>query len=107
MSAEELRGKLFGLLGVGGGEAGAVNTLGHLRYVVRGVGGWSLPMQVSVPNAYKVFEGGRPKDPLLEAKIRSFARELVRFARLHRMQPGVEQGLLQVIDRDPSEGSGG
>lgn len=106
LSADELRGKLFGLVSVGGGEAGGINTLGHLRYVVRGVGGWSLPMQVSIPNAYKVFEGGRLTDAALEAKIRSFAKELVRFARLYRVQPGVEQALLQVIDRDPSEGSG-
>ena len=104
LSADELRGKLFGLLGAGGGEAGAINTLGHLRYVVRGVGGWSLPMQVSIPNVYKVFDGGRMTDAKLEEKIRAFARELVRFARLYRMQPGVGQDLLQVIDRDPSEG---
>jgi NAD(P)H-dependent FMN reductase len=106
LGANELRGKLFGLLGVGGGEMGAVNTLGHLRYVVRGVGGWSLPMQISISNAYKVFDGDRLTDPKLEAKVRAFAKELVRFARLYRLEPSIEKALLQVIDRDPAEDSG-
>jgi len=104
LGGDELRGKLFGLLGVGGGEMGAINTLGHLRYVVRGVGGWSLPVQVSIANAYKVFQGGRLADAKLDARIRAFARELVRFARLYGMEPRLAPGLAQVIDRDPAEG---
>lgn len=102
LGAEELRGKLFGLLGVGGGEMGAINTLGHLRYVVRGVGGWSLPVQVSIAHAYRAFDGPRLRDPKLEAKVRAFARELVRFARVNRLEPG-PGNLAQVIDRDPAE----
>ena len=103
LSADELRGKLFGLLGVGGGEVGAINTLGHLRYVVRGVGGWSLPVQVSIAHAYKAFDGGRLRDPKLDQKIRAFAKELVRFARIYAIEPKVEPKLAEVIDRDPAE----
>lgn len=106
LGAEELRGKLFGLLGVGGGEMGAINTLGHLRYVVRGVGGWSLPVQVSIAHAYKAFDGPRLKDPKLDAKVRAFAKELVRFARVNRLEPS-PGNLAQVIDRDPSEDARG
>lgn len=105
LGSDELRGKLFGLLGVGGGEMGAINTLGHLRYVVRGVGGWSLPVQISISHAYKAFDGPRLKDARLEEKVRGFARELVRYARRYREDPGAA-GLLQVIDRDPSETDG-
>jgi FMN reductase len=101
LSSDELRGKLFGLLGVGGGDAGAINTLGHLRYVVRGVGGWSCPAHVSIANAWKAFEGDRIADPKLEERIRSFAKELVRFARLHALEPDFEAGLIRVIDDDP------
>jgi NAD(P)H-dependent FMN reductase len=104
LSSEELRGKLFGLLGVGGGDAGAINTLGHLRYVVRGVGGWSCPAQVSIANAWKAFEGDRIRDPKLEERIRAFAKEMVRFARLHMLEPDFEAGLLRVIDDDPEAG---
>jgi NAD(P)H-dependent FMN reductase len=103
LGSEELRGKLFGLLGVGGGDVGAVNSLGHLRYVVRGVGGWSLPIQVSIPHAHQAFAGDRLRDPKLEERIRTFARELVRFARLHACEPHFEARLADVIDRDPSE----
>jgi FMN reductase len=103
LGADELRGKLFGLLGAGGGDIGAINALGHLRDVVRGVGGWSLPVQVSIPRAYKVFDGERLTDPKLDARLRAFARELVRFARLYALEPKLEAKLAQVIDRDPSE----
>ena len=101
LSREELGGKLIGLLGVGGGATGAINTLGHLRYVVRGVGAWSLPAQVSIPFAGQAFDGDRVRDPQLEERIRSFARELVRFTMLLKVQPKFEAGLLQVIDESP------
>jgi NAD(P)H-dependent FMN reductase len=103
LSSEELRGKLFGLLGVGGGAGGGFHSLGHLRYVVRGVGGWSLPAQVSIPHAWKAFDGDRIVDPKLEERVRSFARELVRFARLYALEPQIEAGLIRVIDDDPDE----
>jgi FMN reductase len=101
LSSEELKGKLFGLLGVAGGEGGAVNTLGHLRYVVRGVGGWSLPAQVSIANAWSAFEGDQLKDRALEERLRFFARELVRFTRLYLLEPGFEVRLMGVIDDNP------
>jgi NAD(P)H-dependent FMN reductase len=103
LTAEEARGKLFGLMGVSGGEAGAVNTLGHLRYVVRGIGGWSLPAQISIPHAVQAFDGDRLKDPKLEGRIRAFAKELIRFTRLHSLVPQLEAGLIQVIDDVPGE----
>lgn len=101
LTADDVRGKLFGLLAVSGGEAGAINTLGHLRYVVRGIGGWSLPAQVSVPSAWQAFDGDRLLDPELDERVRSFAKELVRFTRLHAIEPQFEAGLLRVIDESP------
>lgn len=101
LGEEEFGGKLFGLLGVGGGEAGAINTLGHLRHVVRGVGGWSLPAQVSIPNAGKVFDEDRIVDGRIEDRIRRFGRELVRFTRLYKFEPEFEAGLMGVIDDNP------
>jgi NAD(P)H-dependent FMN reductase len=74
LGADELRGKLFGLMGVGAGDMGAINTLGHLRYVVRGVGGWSLPIQVSIAHAHEAFDGPRLKDAKLEDRIKAFGR---------------------------------
>lgn len=101
LGADEMRGKLFGLLGVSGGDTGAINTLGHLRYVVRGVGGWSLPAQISIANAWRAFDGDTLKDRQLEQRLRAFASELLRFTRLHAIEPHFEAGLIQVIDESP------
>jgi NAD(P)H-dependent FMN reductase len=106
LGGDDVRGKLFGLLGVSGGETGAINTLGHLRYVVRGIGAWSLPAQVSIPHAGKAFDGDRLRDPKLDERLRAFAKELVRFARVHAIVPQIEAGLIQVIDENPDEGGG-
>jgi FMN reductase len=102
LSGDDVRGKLFGLLGVSGGDTGAINTLGHLRYVVRGIGAWSLPAQVSIPHAGRAFEGDRLRDPKLEERLRAFVKELVRFTRLHAVVPQLEAGLIQVIDENPA-----
>jgi NAD(P)H-dependent FMN reductase len=103
LGEDELGGKIFGLLGVGGGESGAINTLGHLRHVVRGVGGWSLPAQVSIPNSSKSFSGDRLVEPRFEDRLRRFARELVRFTRLYKIEPEFEASLMDVIDDSPDE----
>lgn len=100
MGGDEFRGKVFGLLGVAGGAAGAVNTLGHLRVVVRGVGGWSLPVQISIPNVRHAFRDGQMTDRALEDRVRLLGRELVRFARLHSMIPELEDRLMEIIDED-------
>ena len=100
MGGDEFRGKVFGLLGVAGGSSGAINTLGHLRVVVRGVGGWSLPVQISIPNVSSAFRDGKVVDPVLEERVRFFGRELVRFTRLHSMVPELEHRLIEIIDED-------
>ncbi len=100
MGGDEFRGKVFGLLGVAGGSAGAVNTLGHLRVVVRGVGGWSLPVQISIPNVRSAFANGKLVDKGLEERVRFLGRELVRFTRLHSMVPELEHRLVEIIDED-------
>lgn len=100
MGGDEFRGKVFGLLGVAGGSAGAINTLGHLRVVVRGVGGWSLPVQISIPNVRHAFKDGKLVDKAQEDRIRFFGREVVRFTRLHCMVPELEHRLVEIIDED-------
>ncbi len=100
MGSDEFRGKIVGLLGVAGGSAGAVNTLGHLRVVVRGVGGWSLPVQISIPTVRSAFHEGRLVDPGLQQRIDFFGKELVRFARLHSLVPSLEHLLMDIIDEN-------
>lgn len=101
LGSDECRGRIFGLLGVAGGAAGAINTLGHLRVIVRGVGGWSLPVQISIPRVSKAFDGEQLVDADIEQRLHSFGRELVRFSRLHSLVPYLDQILLSdVIDEN-------
>ncbi len=82
LSNEELGGKVFGLIGISGGDMGAVNALSHLRTVVRGVGGHCIPQQVSLPSVYRHFEGDTLTDPKVQDRIQDFAQSLVRCTRL-------------------------
>ncbi len=79
----ELRGKLIGLVAVARGEAGAMNTLNHLRQVGRWVDAWVLPHQVSIPSASSAFgPEGHVLRPGLDAELTQLGSELVRYARL-------------------------
>ncbi len=101
LGSDECRGRIFGLLGVAGGSAGAINTLGHLRVIVRGVGGWSLPVQISIPQVSKAFDGDRLVDKDIDQRLHTFGREMVRFSRLHALVPHLSQVLLtDVIDEN-------
>ncbi len=82
LSNEELGGKVFGLIGISGGDMGAVNALSHLRTVVRGVGGHCIPQQVSLPSVYQYFEGDNLTDRKALDRIQDFATALVRCTRL-------------------------
>ena len=81
MGSRELEGKLFGLVGIAGGRAGATNALGHLRIVLRGVRGWTLPEQISIPQAETTLADGAPADPDLGRRLAAFGGGLVRYAR--------------------------
>jgi FMN reductase len=83
LEENELRGKLVGLVAVARGEAGAVNTLNHLRHVARWVDAWVLPAQVSIPNAGSAFsEDGSVSRPGLAEELERLGTELVRYGKL-------------------------
>ena len=82
LSIQELGGKVFGLIGIAGGDMGAINALSHLRTVVRGVNGHCIPQQVSLPSVYRHFEGERLTDSKSLERVQDFARSLVRCTRL-------------------------
>ncbi len=82
LSNDELGGKTFGLIGISGGDMGAVNALSHLRTVVRGVGGHCIPQQVSLPSVYRRFEGDNLTDGKDLDRVQDFARALVHCTRL-------------------------
>jgi len=83
LGEDPLRGKMVGLLAVARGDAGAMNTLNHLRHVFRWVGAWVLPTQVSIPRAREAFDtSGDPTRAGLAEELRGLGAETVRYARL-------------------------
>ncbi len=91
MGFDEFEGQMLGLVGVSGGRAGALNTLDSLRGIGRALHAWVIPEQVSIPQAWKAFDGaGRPKDPDLEERLWEVGRQVARFAYLHTSEQAQE-----------------
>jgi FMN reductase len=66
-SFTEFEHKMVGIIGVAGGSMGAPNAISHLRAVMRGVGAWVIPHQVSISHSGKIFSGENIlSDPVLE-----------------------------------------
>ncbi len=75
-----LAGKPIALLGVAGGQIGAIKSLEHLRSVCSHVGAIVLPNLVSVPRVKEVFdEQGRCLDGRMEKLIRNLAMSLLNY----------------------------
>lgn len=80
---DELKGKMVGLLATARGEAGAMNTLNHLRHIFRWMEAWVLPNQVSIPRAQEAFSPeGQVLRPGLGAELNALGAEVVRYASL-------------------------
>ena len=83
LGPQYMRGKMVGLLATARGDAGAMNTLNHLRHVCRWMEAWVLPNQVSVPTSQDAFgPGGEVLRPGLEEELLQLGAELVRYAGL-------------------------
>lgn len=79
----DLRGKMVGLLATARGDAGAMNTLNHLRHIFRWMDAWVLPAQVSIPRAQDAFDAdGRVLRPGLVGDLNTLGGEVVRYGGL-------------------------
>jgi FMN reductase len=77
MSFEELSGKVAGLISVLGGQSNS-NALNDLRIILRWVHAWVIPEQISLGQAWKVFnEEGKILDEKLSQRFDAFAGSLV------------------------------
>jgi NAD(P)H-dependent FMN reductase len=77
MSFEELSGKVAGLISVLGGQSNS-NALNDLRIILRWVHAWVIPEQISLGQAWKVFnEEGKILDEKLSQRFDAFAQSLV------------------------------
>lgn len=75
--------KMVGVVGVAGGAMGAINSINHLRTVMRGVGAWVVPHQVSISHSTSAFgPDARVVDPAFEARLLKLGKDVTKFARL-------------------------
>ena len=77
LGPEAIRDKLVGLVATARGDAGAMNTLNHLRHVCRWMNGWVLPVEVSIPRAHESLHAN--VDEKLRNQLVLLGRELVRY----------------------------
>jgi NAD(P)H-dependent FMN reductase len=106
LTFDEMEGKMIGLIGVSGGAMGAFDALNGLRSVGRALHAWVLPQQVTIAEAYKVFDGeGRISDRDLERRVLTVGSEAARFAHLHKC--GRLREFLQIWETAPVNPGGG
>ena len=75
--------KMVGLIGVAGGSIGAINAINHLRIVMRGVGAWVIPHQVSVNNSEKAIkELHSEMDPVIYDRLLKLGSDVAKFSKL-------------------------
>jgi FMN reductase len=85
MSQEQLETKIAGVVGVAGGNTGAINSLNTIRTVGRNLHFWVLPQEVSVANSSKTFnDDGSVNDSEIEQRLLNIGRQVVKFASLQR-----------------------
>ena len=85
MGFKEFEGKMLGLVGISGGKMGATNSLNSLRTVGRSLHAWVVPEQVSLPEAWRLFDhAGKLKDPEIAERLKEVGRQVARFAYLHQ-----------------------
>ncbi len=91
MGFNEFQGKVLGLIGVAGGSTGAINSLNGLRTIGRALRAWVIPNQVSIPQAWQMFDdSGQIKDSDLEKRLKEVGHEVARFAFLHTSEQAIE-----------------
>jgi FMN reductase len=85
MGFDEFEGKMVGLLGVSGGRMGASDALNTLRSVGRALHAWVLPQQVSIAEAWSLFDSeGHINDERLRHRLHDTGAQVARFARVHK-----------------------
>jgi len=106
MGFDEFEGKMWGLVGVAGGSMGALNALNSLRTVGRALHAWVVPEQVSIAQAWKVFdENGHLTDENMRQRLMDVGRQVARFAYLHSARQTRE--FLRMWEEAPENPGGG
>jgi FMN reductase len=74
-----LTDKVIGLISTAGGTQGlqAVNTM---EFVVRALRGWSVPLVIPIPQAWRAFQDGHALNESLADQLRTLGAEVARAA---------------------------
>jgi NAD(P)H-dependent FMN reductase len=81
MTIEDFETKIIGLLGIAGGDLGAINSLNTMKTICRNLHCWVLPHEVSIANSAQTFnDDGTVKDLALEERLLNVGRQVVKFA---------------------------
>jgi FMN reductase len=85
MSTEEFEAKIVGLIGVAGGQVGAIHSLNSMKNICRNLHCWVLPQEVSIAESGRVIgDDGSVIDKELEERLLNIGRQLVKFASLQK-----------------------
>ena len=81
MRIEDFETKIIGLVGVAGGDIGAINSLNTMKTICRNLHCWVLPQEVSIANSGQTFDDdGNVKDAAIEERLLNVGRQVVKFA---------------------------
>ncbi len=84
MGFPEFEGKMIGLVGVSGGDMGAIDALSGLRNIGRNLHSWVIPQQASISEVTKKFNpDGTMRSEKLQERVKEVGRQVARFAYLH------------------------
>lgn len=79
-NANDFEHKMVGLIGVAGGAMGAINAIDHMRTVMRGVGAWVVPHQVSLSGTADMR--GSLSDEAILHRLQKLGADVARFSKL-------------------------
>ena len=85
LSLNEFENKLVALIGIAGGSLGASNSLNGLRQITRHLHAWTIPQQVSIPQASSKFNSdGNCTDSDIEERLIELGEILVEYGKFHK-----------------------
>jgi NAD(P)H-dependent FMN reductase len=85
MTIEDFETKIIGLVGIAGGDIGAINSLNTMKTICRNLHCWVLPQEVSIANSSRTFnDDGTVKDSAIEERLLNVGRQVVKFATVQR-----------------------
>jgi FMN reductase len=81
----------IGLIATAYGWQATGSTLATLRSIVHALRGWPTPLGAAINSSGGIFKQGKCTDPGSEKQLLLVGRQVVEFARLHRLKPSITE----------------